>query len=1289
MQSFLQSIRAIGLIPKSRRPQLSATTQPQFRPTRARLATTLVLSSLALSSIEGALFPRAAAAAPTRKDWCGTIWSVENTSTLAWIKPTTGVTISTSGPTAQITMPGGSMGTSVAAIGIHKESGTMFAFDRTGTTGQLYKYQFGVDTSWIPVGVSGLVGLSGTQSITNASNNLNKMTVDGNILYLTDSTGIAFYSVALNNNGSVMSAAATAETYVFAGDPAGTPAHSIAAMNGGDITTDEYGDSYNVTYTSTNAYFYKQDPVAKTWVYQGETTATAAFAGAAFYKGDLYVKAGTQLKKVDLTRSGSGYTGWNNPLVNVGTPSATSSADLTACGTPDLTITKTQQIYTDAAATTLAADQTKAKPGGYIKYTITVKNTGDSWARSGNLADNLPIGTSYVPNSATLNGTNLGIATYPATGFPINAPGLATGVLPFAPDPDTAIVSFVTLVTATTGSIQNRAIVTYIDSTGLVSETPVCTLPAVNCGLTPTLPVAPVDFGDAPDTGVGTSTGNYRSIASDNGPAHVIVAGLQLGATAPDGDDGLQQSVGATADGTDEDAFTTLPNVPTTGTYTLSNIPVTNTTGRMATLSAWIDFNNNGSFESGEYTSAVVGNGATTANLSWTVPAGTVAGSTYARFRLSTQALTDNAGTANEDERSFGLASDGEVEDYQVTIAPSTPPFVCDSNIYMTKGSGGTTGLYEVLISGSSVTFSPLIGTETTAVNAIAFREADGYIYALRSSNLIRIDSTGAQTDLGAVTNLPAGSYISGDFGPDGYYYVLLNSGGALQKIDIDTRTRVSQGGTTPGNTPDIAIHRTNGFAYGVRNGGRPIRIPVAGGAGVEFGPDHNKSFGAVYSDVLGNVYLSVNDTNDIYQLDIVTGDITKVADFNPDVAAFSNDGAFCKSATFSTSPVDRSDAPISGTAPNGTGTNSYGEAVHAIVSGKRLGAAIDRDMSSIVDATASGDGADDDGISNFPILTAGATSYSIPAANVSATGTGTLHAWIDFNQDGLFSATEYSSVSVTNGIVSGPLNWSGIVSGSSAKTFVRLRFTSAALTDNTATTNTDERAVGFANDGEVEDYQVPIAGQPSDPNVLLVKRITGINGGMNTVMGDSLATYIDELTNPYDDNTITIPNQALPTDPPKDTDKWPDPTTSLIGGINGGQIKPGDELEYTIYFLSAGAAEAKNVLFCDRIPSNVSFLPTAFNAVSPAIGGLPGADRGILLNLNSSSLALTNIGDGDIGQFFPAGVEPTTVYPQISCGGPNTNGVVVVKLGDLPNATAPGVPANAFGFVRFRAHVK
>ena len=56
-----------------------------------------------------------------------------------------------------------------------------------------------------------------------------------------------------------------------------------------------------------------------------------------------------------------------------------------------------------------------------------------------------------------------------------------------------------------------------------------------------------VDFGDAPDLGIGTGQGNYQSQNIDNGPSHLVVPGLFLGNTV-DGDNGTLQHVQANAD---------------------------------------------------------------------------------------------------------------------------------------------------------------------------------------------------------------------------------------------------------------------------------------------------------------------------------------------------------------------------------------------------------------------------------------------------------------------------------------------------------------------------------------------------------------------------------------------------------------------------------------------------------------------------------------------------------------------------------------------------------------------
>ena len=56
-----------------------------------------------------------------------------------------------------------------------------------------------------------------------------------------------------------------------------------------------------------------------------------------------------------------------------------------------------------------------------------------------------------------------------------------------------------------------------------------------------------IDYGDAPDSGVGTGPGNYNTTTSDNGPRHTIVPGLRIGAVV-DADSGSLQNGAANAD---------------------------------------------------------------------------------------------------------------------------------------------------------------------------------------------------------------------------------------------------------------------------------------------------------------------------------------------------------------------------------------------------------------------------------------------------------------------------------------------------------------------------------------------------------------------------------------------------------------------------------------------------------------------------------------------------------------------------------------------------------------------
>jgi uncharacterized repeat protein (TIGR01451 family) len=200
------------------------------------------------------------------------------------------------------------------------------------------------------------------------------------------------------------------------------------------------------------------------------------------------------------------------------------------------------------------------------------------------------------------------------------------------------------------------------------------------------------------------------------------------------------------------------------------------------------------------------------------------------------------------------------------------------------------------------------------------------------------------------------------------------------------------------------------------------------------------------------------------------------------------------------------------------------------------------------------------------------------------------------------------------------------------------------------------------------------------DPQVslLLIKRITAINPGQSDEI-----RFNRFVNDPHDVND--------------DVANWPNnKNIYLPGEIEVKNIKPGDEVEYSIYWLSNGRKSAKDVKICDAVPDNMTFVKHSY-----------GTEVGIALGLDQATLPvtpnqnLTNIIGDDRGNFYGAGTNPPAKLCQkIDPTDPtrlvevnnsnNSNGVIVVDLGDaLPPAIAPGNPPNSYGMIRFRAKIK
>ncbi|MCL2531094.1 MAG: DUF11 domain-containing protein [Oscillospiraceae bacterium] len=188
-----------------------------------------------------------------------------------------------------------------------------------------------------------------------------------------------------------------------------------------------------------------------------------------------------------------------------------------------------------------------------------------------------------------------------------------------------------------------------------------------------------LDFGDAPDLGPGNGSGNYNTLLDNNGPRHQLINELFLGTQATAEND-AHENGDATGDdlnaGIQDDGVTTpLPVLIIGATNYDLEVTVTNNSGLSANLYGWIDFNQNGLFEPNEAAQVLdipSTPGTQMVTLSFTLPQGVTPtqGNTFVRLRLTTDELVAGADAIGQDSASVGSASDGEVEDYILAIAP-------------------------------------------------------------------------------------------------------------------------------------------------------------------------------------------------------------------------------------------------------------------------------------------------------------------------------------------------------------------------------------------------------------------------------------------------------------------------------------------------------------------------------------------------------------------------------------------------------------------------------------------
>ncbi|WP_025819824.1 GEVED domain-containing protein [Shewanella marina] len=574
--------------------------------------------------------------------------------------------------------------------------------------------------------------------------------------------------------------------------------------------------------------------------------------------------------------------------------------------------------------------------------------------------------------------------------------------------------------------------------------------------------VGSFDFGDAADASAGAnSTSNYHTRLTDSGPYHGLSTSLFMGAAAPDVEADSYNSTGAAKadgddldiNGDDEDAVTLAPldNSPVPSSYSVK-VNVTNTGSTAATLYGWIDWDRNGHFDGDEATTYTVNAGThgQLVELTWTSFTGITAGETVARFRLTTDALTNSqTNMAAEDTRSIGGASDGEVEDHSIYIGNQDLGDAPDSYQTLINNNGPFhgQGKYTTLYLGN------------TYVNE---NDTDGMPTADASGD----DNTGSDDEQGI--NQPLS---------------LLSTAASSYSVNVKFRNGTGRDATVIAwldknqngkFSADEVVDLIDGSAFVVNN--------VANGA--NFTTDTSaKAF--VWNNLSGlaqgNMALRVRIANQpLTANDWAGAAITgEVEDYMVYVGEFDFGDAADNAANANSTSNHRT-------------TLSDNGPYHGLSSSLFMGAATpDAEADSYNStgaAAANGDdddanGDDEDGVTLAPLDNSPVPSSYTVKVNVTNSGTNnaTLYGWIDWDRNGRFDGDEAATVTVAAGTTAQQieLTWTSFTSISAGDTVARFRLTTDALTNaQTNQTLEDSRSFGGASDGEVEDHTLYIGNQ-------------------------------------------------------------------------------------------------------------------------------------------------------------------------------------------------------------------
>lgn len=222
--------------------------------------------------------------------------------------------------------------------------------------------------------------------------------------------------------------------------------------------------------------------------------------------------------------------------------------------------------------------------------------------------------------------------------------------------------------------------------------------------------------------------------------------------------------------------------------------------------------------------------------------------------------------------------------------------FTADGDYYISQGNT----VYHLDTEELPFKFTAVNTVDKINMNAIGFNYRDGYIYGMkRSTNeLLKVSADGSVVNLGAISGVPVKNYYIGGFDLNGNFYIVQSN--RMYVVDLDSNNNNATLTATKINlssrfaAPDLAYNVHDNNLYGCNNS-KLFKINM------EPGPNQYKvtskdvenlpknTYGAAFFDGGGRLYISANQTGDIFRIDDLE---TPVAVFaSTGQATSSNDG--------------------------------------------------------------------------------------------------------------------------------------------------------------------------------------------------------------------------------------------------------------------------------------------------------------------------------------------------------------------------------------------------------------